>query len=285
MNKPAKIAGTQTVEDALSELDKQRSANMRVWNALAKTDPTQTKTFKRAGGFSGTAVKPMWVIKRLTEQFGACGEGWGIGQPTFQTVEGDNREVLVYCTVTCWHGSPDNVLYGVGGDKVVTHIKANEQYKRPERWENDDEAFKKAFTDAVNNAFKFVGVAADIHMGLFDDSKYVREVAEEFRPKTDETPPAKRVVLAGPYTCKTQLQTAAKEFVRTLESMGDLAEFLAWEATTDFTEFCTQLERDMPDWWQGGPSVPAEFVPLQIRFSQKRRDLEQIDGLKTKESA
>ena len=38
--------------------------NLRVWNALAKTDPAQTKGFSRAGGFKGTAVKPMWVIKR-----------------------------------------------------------------------------------------------------------------------------------------------------------------------------------------------------------------------------
>ena len=45
---------------------------------------------------------------------------------------------------------------------------------------NDDEAFKKAFTDAVMNAFKFIGVAADVHMGLFDDSKYVAEQKAEF---------------------------------------------------------------------------------------------------------
>jgi hypothetical protein len=154
--------------------------NLRIWDELAKTDPNHTSGFKRAGGFSGTAVKPIWIVRRLTEVFGPCGEGWGIGEPKFQVVPGDNREMLVYCTVSCWHSSPENVVYGVGGDKIVTYIKANEKYNRPERWESDDEAFKKAFTDAVGNAFKFVGVAADIHMGLFDDSKYLAEVREEF---------------------------------------------------------------------------------------------------------
>lgn len=151
-----------------------------IWGRLSKTDPKHTKGFKRAGGFSGTAVKPQWVVSRLTEEFGPVGVGWGNGEPAFQIVPGNNGEVLVYCTVQCWHTSPSNAFYGVGGDKVVTYIKANEQYGRPERWENDDEAFKKAFTDAIMNAFKFLGVAADVHMGLFDDSKYVKEVAADF---------------------------------------------------------------------------------------------------------
>jgi hypothetical protein len=156
-----------------------------IWDSLGKTDPANTKSFKRAGGFSGTAVKPMWVLRRLTEEFGACGFGWGVNEPSFQVVPGDNREMLVYCTVSGWHGSKGNVVWGVGGDKIVTHIKANEQYNRPERWENDDEAFKKAFTDAIMNAFKFIGVAADVHMGRFDDNKYVQEAKEVF---ADQTP-------------------------------------------------------------------------------------------------
>lgn len=151
-----------------------------IWDALGKTDPSHTKGFKRAGGFSGTAIKPMWAIKRLTEHFGPCGVGWGLFEPSFQVVPGDNREVMVYCTVSGWHGDPTNVIWGVGGDKIVSYVKANEQYNRPERWDNDDEAFKKAFTDAVMNAFKFIGVAADVHLGQFDDNKYVAAMRREF---------------------------------------------------------------------------------------------------------
>jgi hypothetical protein len=154
--------------------------NKAIWDSLSKTDPAHTKGFKRAGGFSGTAVKPQWVVMRLTEEFGPVGVGWGMDEPTFQVVSGNNGEILVFCKVRAWHGNRENTLWGVGGDKVVTYIKANEQYNRPERWENDDEAFKKSFTDALMNAFKFVGVAADVHMGLFDDSKYVQEAKADF---------------------------------------------------------------------------------------------------------
>lgn len=143
-----------------------------LWDALGKTDPAHTKKFSRAGGFKGTATKPIWVYRRLTEQFGPVGQGWGHGKPDYQVVPGADGEVLVYCTVECWHGNRENGFYGVGGDKVVAKNK-NGLF-------SDDEAFKKAFTDAVMNAFKSVGVAADVHMGLFDDDKYVASVERQF---------------------------------------------------------------------------------------------------------
>jgi hypothetical protein len=148
--------------------------NTAIWDALGKTDPSHTKGFSRSGGFKGTSVKPMWVLRRLTEQFGPAGIGWGVNKPEFQVVHGQDGEVLVYCTVSTWHGDRENVLWGVGGDKVAAKNK-NGLF-------HDDEAFKKAFTDAVNNAFKSIGVAADIHMGRFDDDKYVQELEAEFSP-------------------------------------------------------------------------------------------------------
>lgn len=153
--------------------------NMKIWDAVSKTDPAHTKGFKRAGGFSGTAIKPIWTIKRLTEQFGPVGKGWGMGEPSFNVVPADG-ELMVYCTVTCWHTEPSQTFVGVGGDKVTAKRKDGGSF-------NDDEAFKKAFTDAVGNAFKFVGFGADVHMGQFEDSKYVQEVTEEFNaPKMIE---------------------------------------------------------------------------------------------------
>jgi hypothetical protein len=39
----------------------------------------------------------------------------------------------------------------------------------------DEEAAKKAVTDAVTKCLSYLGLAGDVHMGLFDDSKYVAE--------------------------------------------------------------------------------------------------------------
>jgi hypothetical protein len=119
-----------------------------------------------------------------------------------------------------------------------------------------------------------------------DDPDVVQDKSADYRPPerptTGETPPNKRVKLEGPYTCPTQLMTAAREFHRTLNSMGDLGEFIAWSKTSDVKEFVAQLKRDMPDWWHGGPSVPADFVPLEIVTAQKKRDLEALEEVNAK---
>jgi len=251
------------------EAAKKEPDNLRVWNALAKTDPAQTKGFSRAGGFKGTAVKPMWVIKRLTEQFGPCGEGWGIGEPKFETIHGAPGEILVYCTVSCWHGSPENTLYGVGGDRVAVMRRDGNPFF-------DDEAFKKAFTDAVNNAFKFVGVAADIHMGLFDDSKYVAEVREEFHP-TEE--PKKREKLDGPYTSKTALWAAVKAFVHSCNGMSCNDELLPFLETQEVKDLIAQCQKDAPALWSEGlPDLP-EYEPLEIFIHRKRREFEEVESI------
>ena len=43
-------------------------------------------------------MKPIWVIKQMTELFGPAGTGWGMGKPEFQTVNAGD-EILVFCTV------------------------------------------------------------------------------------------------------------------------------------------------------------------------------------------
>ena len=244
--------------------------NLRIWNALSKTDPKHTKSFSRAGGFKGTAIKPVWITQRLTELFGPCGAGWGFERPDFQLVP-TASDTLVYCTATAWYmdGGRQYFVYGVGGDKVVAQ-RSNGPFC-------DDEAFKKAFTDALGNAFKFVGVGADVHMGLFEDSKYLAEVTAEFRPKTDETPPAKRVPLEGPYTSKTALWTAFKQFDRTLRSMSDLAEFEAFLQTEEVAELLDQCRRDAPALHSTGEGLPDEFVPALTLIKQMRDDLANAD--------
>ena len=156
--------------------------NLKTWDALCKSDPAHTKKFNRPGGFKGTSLKPIWQIKMMTEHFGPCGEGWGIGEPKFETIHCE-KETLVYCTASIWHGERSNIIYGVGGDKARQSRSGGDFC--------DDEAFKKAFTDAVGNALKYLGVGGDIHMGQHDDDKYVdamrREFAERDAPKITES--------------------------------------------------------------------------------------------------
>ena len=247
---------------------KVENSKLAVWQSLATTDPAHTKQFQRSGGFRGTALKPMWVWQRLTEEFGPFGEGWGCGKPDFQIVPADN-ELLVFCTVQGWHGSPENMLWGVGGDKVVSVTQRGPKA--------DDEAFKKAFTDALMNAFKFLGAGADIHMGLFDDNKYVAEAAAHFandEPARDE--PAPREKLEGKHSSKTALKAALQTYVTKITNANSVREVDA--IVKDFAADLQQGERYLPLWMNGDPSKDSKGL---TRMTNERRDLLTLaDGLR-----
>lgn len=150
--------------------------NLDIWNKLGRTNPEHTKKFTRGGGFKGTAIKPIYTDQKMTEVFGACGDGWGYSQPTFQLVPGSDGQTAVYCWLSIWYRKPNGErsepVHGVGGDFAVKKFSSG--------LTTDDEAFKKAFTDALGNAMKHLGMSADVHMGLFDDNKYLAQVTREF---------------------------------------------------------------------------------------------------------
>jgi hypothetical protein len=151
--------------------------NLAIWNKLGKTDPDQTKAFQRGGGFKGTAIKPVYTEQKMTEVFGPCGTGWGFTEPRFELVTASEGQTAVYCWLSLWYvhnGVRSEPIPGVGGDFVVV--------KQRDGLRTNDEAFKAAFTDAIGNAMKHLGMSADVHMGLFDDSKYVRSLREDKEP-------------------------------------------------------------------------------------------------------
>lgn len=142
--------------------------NTEIWDKLARPDPKALKQFQRSGGFRGTAINPMWTMHRVTEVLGPCGTGWVMNKPEFQIV-GSN----VYCTVGVWYKGAQEYVWGVGGEALTGR--------------GDDEAFKKAYTDALGNALKHLGANADIYFNLWDGNKYVDE-----KPEAEPAPePAK----------------------------------------------------------------------------------------------
>lgn len=163
---------------AMTEIE---NGNLAIWNKLAKTDPAHVKRFKRPGGFEGHAIRPIYSLQRMTEMFGPCGDGWRVDHPEFQTITA-NGEILVYCVVSVRVGDGDPV-WGVGGDFVLKETKYG--------LKGDDEAFKKAFTDAVANALKHLGMSADVHQGMFDSNKYVAELRRELAGNPEQPKPAR----------------------------------------------------------------------------------------------
>lgn len=89
----------------------------------------------------------------------------------------------------------------------------------------------------------------------------------------DAPPP--RTKLDGPYTSATALRTAIKGFVHEMQGVGDADELSAFLHSKDSLALIEQVKRDMPQWWHGGPDMPAEFVPLHRQIEIKEYEMAQ----------
>lgn len=154
--------------------------NLIIWDAVEKTDPKYTKAFNRGGGFKGTATNPTYLAKKATEMFGPMGMGWGMEVLTDELLEGaplmgPNGDVIGHEKI---HTVLARLWY-VRGDKVC---HAGPQYgqttfvgKNKHGLFTDEEAPKKSITDAMSKCLSLLGFAADIHLGKWDDNKYVND--------------------------------------------------------------------------------------------------------------
>jgi len=148
-----------------------------VWDQLAQTNPDHTKQFERPGGFKGNDINPQYRWQKLTEVFGPAGIGWGTCQETVWTQPMEGGQILVFVRLKLWYLDPGTneigeTPFGCGGDFIVKQTKRG--------LTPDDEGYKKAYTDALGNAARFLGLGADVYMGLFDDSKYINALREQF---------------------------------------------------------------------------------------------------------
>ncbi len=164
--------------------------SLELWNDVAKTDPAHTKTFKGRGGFQGTAIMPMYLIKRATEKWGPMGDKWGIriistecltGAPIF---DGQGKQIgneilhtvqaeVFFPNGQCSVSEADEGRIPCFGQTMLVSQNRNGIV-------TDEEAPKKSLTDALTKGLSWLGFGADVHMGLYDDSKYLNQIKAEF---------------------------------------------------------------------------------------------------------
>lgn len=170
--------------------------NMDLWNAFEKTDPKFTKEFKGRGGFSGTAINATSIVKRLTEKFGPCGMGWRFVIDDEKIVEGHKLKSGDVAKLHIIRGHIEyrfaQPLAGAPADAVAFFPASSGWYSTSPQFgqtmlvdENrngtftDEEAPKKSVTDCMSKCAVLLGVSADVHLGMFDDNKYVNQRRQE----------------------------------------------------------------------------------------------------------
>lgn len=148
-----------------------------IWDKVKHTDPRWTKSFGKFGK-PLTAIDPMYQIMVMTDTFGPVGEGWNYKVSYTYTPTLVFAEVSVAHTTVPYH---TNDIVGAKWDWYgpVSSVQALTK----KNGGLDDEAPKKAMTDALTKAFSHLGVSADVFLGMFDNSKYVESMKEKFSQK------------------------------------------------------------------------------------------------------
>lgn len=153
--------------------------NLSIWNAVNKTDPAHTKAVTFGRKF--TSIDAHWQIMRATEQFGPVGQGWGYFVQ--HSVERLTPEmILAVADVTVWWRDDDRRHeYGpIRGTCEMYGPKTDKGKPIPGLFVTDEDAPKKAMTDALTKGLSHLGFSADVFLGLFDDNRYVQKVKKEF---------------------------------------------------------------------------------------------------------
>ena len=146
-----------------------RNNNMGIWDQLSKTDPKYTKSFGKFGK-TLTTTDPMYQIMKMTDMFGPVGEGW-----TYD-VKYNYADMCIFAELKIgWRNNINEPFNWYGPVCAVNPLYQKDKL--------DDEAPKKAMTDALTKAFSHLGVSADVFLGMFDDNKYVEELKNHFAPK------------------------------------------------------------------------------------------------------
>lgn len=182
--------------------------NLALWEQVETTNPKFTKDFN-VRGFQGTAIAPAYVFKRLTEMFGPCGVGWRFVIEEERMVYGPGEHGTFTTTDTA-KGSTDvrqyderEVLHVLRGHLDYRATNPKPPHNQGESWASTgpyfgqtkivqrtkdglrfvEDAPKMSVTDCLTKCAVQLGIGADIHMGMYEESKYRDDVSRSFAEK------------------------------------------------------------------------------------------------------
>ena len=157
--------------------------NLHIFKQVQSVPEAAQKPFESPWGKRLTEIDPMWRIEQLTRLFGPAGEGWYTEVTRQEKVSLQNGEICVFTDLNLYlkdskTGKWSKPIRGPGGNRLVL-MTAEGLFVV-------DEAYKKAYTDALGVACKSLGFGADIYRGR-NDTKYSSQTATVTSPSVKET--------------------------------------------------------------------------------------------------
>lgn len=244
--------------------------NTKIWESLKTTDPKFTKTVSFGQKF--TSINAQWQLQRMTEQFGPVGKGWGYH------VEHDIQRITDDITVAV----ADVTIWWLGTPEIVTQLPAEKprhsygpvRGMAPllEKNRLDDDAGKKAMTDALTKGLSHLGLSADVFLGQYDDNKYVQSLKNGTVQVPGSTPPGEFADEARRDGLTTETRSTydiAKErkAIATLEQSARLAIGLCADRTS------------LSTWWNENKGELNDKLPEDSFLTVKSEVIARRDAL------
>ena len=159
----------------------QDNSNLSIYDRV-RCVPKEAKKEIEAGRLKGKHdINPMWRIKKLTEVFGPVGFGWYTEVVRTWTEASESGEMAVFVDINLYvkkDGEWSRPIFGNGGNRLISNEKKYENGQQVYVPYLDDDAYKKAYTDAISVAAKALGVGADVYFEK-DKGKYASNVTDE----------------------------------------------------------------------------------------------------------
>lgn len=146
--------------------------NTELWDSICVTDPAAVKAIT-GKPYQGNSPKPYWLIRRATETFGPCGQGWGVVVKR-EGFERMTETDVIHSAVVCFWYVRDGQRCEI---EQIGQTKA--AYMSKKGMVVDEDAGKKSVTDGMVKCMSMIGFAGDIFSGRWDDSSYVAWAADE----------------------------------------------------------------------------------------------------------
>ena len=233
---------------------KNPSDNLHIYRQVRSVPEDAQKPFESSWGKKLTEINGMWRIQKLTELFGPCGEGWFTEVTRQERVDFPNGEVCVFTDINLYlkdtkTGRWSKPIRGTGGNRLVL--------KNADGLFIDDEAYKKAYTDALGIACKALGFGADIYWGR-NDSKYDSGTA------TTASPSAKASD-SKPETAAAPQKTETTGNVKGLPELSP--SHPRWDA---FISWAAKKPKDKPS-WQLRSAIRKQWTITDANFTELMR--------------
>lgn len=212
------------------------NSNMRIWDAIPKTDRSYTKQ-ANVDGNSQTTISGLYMVKLATEALGPIGEAWGftVEEERFDNTApmvikaGNATEMPIYMTdngsivweqvhtlkLRLWHGHRDNTIEQYGHTPYRYMTKKGSVYC-------DKEYAKKSLTDALKKCLSLIGVCADVYMGMFDDQAYVAAADTENALKKADNADAEMIKQIDAFRAEVADSVKAIGLAPNMDAVGKL---------------------------------------------------------------